>query len=617
MTFDILLVFGLLAVTIILFVGDWLRLDLVALMAVLALMLTGLLTPEEALAGFADPIVLIIAGLFVVGTGLFQTGVASLLGQWLGQVAGTTELKLMGIIMLVVALLSAFISSTGTVAIFLPVVVSLATNANLSPSRLLIPLAYGSLLGGMLTLIGTPPNIIVNNQLLDQGREPFNFFAFTPIGLVMLAVSVGFMLLVGRRLLPTRQLSTSAERSGNKTQGLPIRELAEMYGLSSTVFQLWVRSDSSLINQSLAQLALRSHYGVNVLAVANRSAPNQSPDKAHPVHAETVFAAYDTVYVQGNREQVERLAQTQHLDVLPATEQVEQRLTEEQGIVEVLLTPRSRLIGQTIEQSRLRDTYHVTILAIMRLGTSIESAISTTPLRFGDTLLVGGEWRNIDALCADDQDFVVISQPREKPQRQPVTGRAWIAVAILLGMLILMTTGLTPTVTAVLLAAVAMVLTRCVTMEEVYRTMSWESVILIAGMLPMATALEQTGGIELIATGLTDSLGGWGPLAVMAGLFVLTSVFSQFISNTATTVLVAPIAFQAALSLEVEPRTFLMTVAVAASTAFATPIASPVNTLVLGPGGYRFADFARVGILLQLLLLVTTLLVVPFFFPLR
>jgi di/tricarboxylate transporter len=618
MTFDILLVFGILTVVIILFISDRLRLDLVAIIAVLALILTGLLTPREALAGFSDPVVIIIAGLFVVGAGLFETGVAGSLGKWLGRVAGTRESTLIVVIMLVVAILSAFISSTGTVAIFLPVVVSLAANAGISPSRLLIPLAYGSLLGGMLTLIGTPPNIIVSNHLAGQGREPFHFFAFMPVGLTMLTVSMIFMLLIGRRLLPKRRSSgADAVRNGTAygSQNLSIRELAEIYGLTKTFFQLRVQRQSPMISQSLGQLSIRSLYGVNMLAVGEGSNQNKTLSRARPVTADTVFHTHDILYVQGNPVQVKHLAQTLQLDMLPTHKSDERRLTEEQGIVEVLLTPRSRLIGKTITQTRFRDTYNINVLAIMRFGKAIQSSISTVPLEFGDTLLVGGAWDRIDALCEDQQDFVVISQPREMPERRTRKERAPHALVILLGMLVLMTTGLTPTVTAVLLAAVAMVLTGCVTMEETYRTMNWESIILIAGMLPMATALEQTGGVELIATVLTDNFGAWGPLAVMAGLFTLTSAFSQFISNTATTVLMAPIAFQAALKLDADPVTFLMTVAVAASTAFATPIASPVNALVLGPGGYRFADFALIGVPLQLLLLVTTLFVVPFFFP--
>jgi di/tricarboxylate transporter len=617
MTVDMLIVFGLLAIIIILFVSDRLRLDLIAIMGLLALMLLDILTPQEALAGFADPVVLIIAGLFVVGGALVQTGVADRMGTWLGRVAGTREVSLIVIIMAVAALLSGFMSSTGTTAVLLPIVVSLARDARISPSKLLIPLAVASLLGGILTLIGTPPNLVVSNQLVSEGLAPFGFFSFTPIGLIMLVIGVGFMALVGRFLLPDRQreeLIFADEEGADGNGEISIRDLAETYQLPGHLFRLRIRRSSPLLGRTLADADLHNRYNVTVLQIQHRADKYSLPGPPQPVTADTILEAFDILHVQGSPQNVRRLSR--ELDfTITADESGGQAIAQEMGMVEVLLTPRSRLIGRTLAQVSFRAKYGLTVLGIRRMGELLEGRIIDVPLQFGDMLLVEGTWDRVRVLRRDARDFIVVGQPAEMAEAERPVRLGPVAVAIMLGMLLLMTFEIVPTVTAVLLAAAALVLTGCLTMEDAYRNINWESVVLIAGMLPMATALQKTGGMAFIADGLTASFGEMGPVAVMAGLFVLTAVFSQFISNTATAVLVAPIAFQTAASLGIAPQPLLMAVAVAASTSFATPVATPVNTLVLGPGGYRFADYAKVGVSLQLIMLVATLLFVPIFFP--
>ena len=615
MPIDALLVFGVLTLTIILFASERLRLDLVALCALLALMLVNVLTPAEALAGFADPIVLIVAGLFVVGGGLSQTGVAESLGIWLGRLAGKDEVRLIVVIMLVVAIFSAFMSSTGATAILLPIVVNLAWNAKINPSKLLMPLAFGSLIGGMLTLIGTPPNIVVSNQLASQGLEPFGFFAFTPVGLVMLVVGVIFMALLGRHVLSDRASRGAAYASAGETDSLSLSDLAEAYHLPDSLFRLRVRRDAPLIGFTLAEADIRSRYNVNVLEIQSWPDNQSKPGPARPVEPHTVLMPHDILRVQGSADDVSRLAQEQVMGIRPVKDFGSRFLSKELGLVEVLLTPRSSLIGRTLQETRFRDKYNVTVLSGKRLGEQMGPEVSTTRLRFGDTLLVQGTWEKINLLREERRDLVIVGQPYEMIEAQRPTGRAPIAIAIMVGMLILMTFSIVPAVTAVLLAAAVMVLTGCLTMEEGYTNINWQGVVLIAAMLPMATALEKTGGMSLVANGLTTSLGQFGPLALMAGLFIITTVFSQFISNTAATVLIAPIAYQVAVSLDLRPHAFLMVIAMAASASFATPIASPNNTLVLGPGGYRFSDFVKVGIPLQILIMLATLIVVPALFP--
>jgi len=609
MTGEILFVFGLLLVTILLFVSGFWRLDVVAIMVILTLMLSGLLSPGDALAGFGDPVVLLIAGLFVVGEGLFRTGVAYRIGNWLMGVAGTSENRLLILLMLVVAGLSAFMSSTGAVAIFIPVALNLAAKADVSPSRLLMPMAFASLIGGMLTLIGTPPNLVVSTQLTREGLDSFGFFDFTPIGILVLAVAIGYILVVGSRSLPGE---TGVD--GAIHDRLSLRDLAEVYDLIGQLHRLRIWTGSPLEGKTVPQAKLRTRYGVTVLGLERL---RRRARAVTPVEIQTEFQVGDIIYVAGTAPQVDKLAEAEGVEQLGVQSGQVQIAAQEVGLVEVLLAPRSALIGKTLSAARFRERYGLTVLGILRDGQPLQGNLVETVLGFGDSILMGGGWTQIELLQGEQKDFFVLNLPREMDEVAPERARAGWALAIVVGMIFLMAFKMTPSVTAVLLAALAMVLTGCVSMKDAYASINWESLVLIAGMLPMATVLEKTGGVELIADGLADSLGDMGPLALMAGLFVITSVFSQVISNTATTVLLAPIAVSAALEVGVSPHPYLMTVALAASTAFATPMASPVNTLVMGPGEYKFNDFVKVGVPLQILAMVVTLLSVPLLFPLR
>ncbi|MBS3934213.1 MAG: SLC13 family permease [Truepera sp.] len=608
MTTEILLVFVILTVTIALFVSDRLRLDLVALLALLALTLTGLITPREAIAGFSDPVVIMLAGLFVVSAGLFQTGVADRMGKVLGRLAGHSEVRLIALVMLATATLSAFMSSTGTVAVMLPVVVSLAWNARLSPSKLLIPLSFASLLGGMLTLIGTPPNLVASNQAVAAGLPPLGFFAFTPVGLGMLAIGLAFMLLVGRHLLPSRAPAAAEETARSV---ISQAELANIYQLRGSLFRVRVPPASTLVGRTLAQAAVRQRYRITVLAKQRSVNNGVQTEIAEP---KTLIETNDTLFIRGYEAEVAEFIEAEGLIMLPVSLGDDELLPSNLLFAEVLLTPRSRLIGKTLRDVRFYEHYGITVVAIKRLGEPLAADTAAIPLRFGDTLLIEGSSKNLDTLKNENRDFVVVAEPVDTGSKRRAAKRAPVAIAIMLGMLLLMTLEIVPIVIATLLAAVVMVLTRCLSMEDAYRGINWESIVLIAGILPMATALDKTGGMQLIVSSL-GGLAEYGPLVMLGALFVITSAFSQVISNTATTVLVAPIALQLALALGVSPYPFLMAVAIAASTAFTTPIASPVNTLVLGPGRYRFGDFFKVGISLQLLLLVAALLLIPLFFP--
>ncbi|HRJ42346.1 MAG TPA: SLC13 family permease, partial [Caldilineaceae bacterium] len=574
MTPEMLFVFSVLGVTILLFLSDKLRLDLVAMLALLTLLLSGIITTDEALAGFSDPIVLIIAGLFVVGGALYQTGVAGLVGRWLYRAAGGNVTRLMILTVLAVGLLSGFLSSTGATAVLLPVVVMLARDAHTSPSKLLMPLAFGALAGGLLTLIGTPPNIVVSNVLRAQGLAPFGFFTFTPVGLAVLGLLIGFMLLIGRVLLPDRQ--PDGEESYGVLNDLAVDsdEMAAAYDLGESLFRLRVRRNSPMVGYCLEETSLGANYHVQVLEIQSWLDDLRQIQPPCPAHDRYRIQAHDVLHVQGRAADVMRLAREQELGVRPAEEEPGRPVSAELGLAEIMPTPGSQLLGQTLQELRFRSVYGVSVLGIKRMGKALSGDPATVKLEFGDTLLVTGVWADIIRLQKERRNLVVIGQPKEMADALLDTSKAPLAGLILAGMLVLMAFGLLPTVTAVLLAAVGMVLCGCLRPQEVYRTISWESLVLIAGMLPMSTALQKVGGVEFIADGLISVVGQMGPLAVLAGVFVITSLFSQFISNTATTVLVAPIAYTAALRMGVAPQAFLMAVAVAASSAFATPIAS-------------------------------------------
>ncbi len=605
MTAEMLTVFVILAITIALFVSDRLRLDLVALLALLALALTGILTPTEAFAGFSDPLVIMIAALFVVAAGMFRTGLAERFGRVLGRLAGTGRARATAVVMLGTSVLSAFVSTTGTVALLLPVTTTLARRAGLSPSLLLLPMAVGALVGGLLTLIATPPNIIVSNQLAAAGYEPFGFFDFTPVGLVMIAVATTALALFGHRLLPTRA-PVDRPAGADEVASVAGADLVRGYEVGH-IARLHVPAGSPVVGHSPAELALRQRYRASVVAI--RRARGRSGERARvPRTAEEPLRAGDELDVHATPDAVATLVAEQGLEV------VSEHAEPEAVLAEVLLTPRSRLIGSTLAGSRFRSRYGVNVLSISRQGTPLDGDLATEPLRFADTLLVSGSPRRVDMLRGEGGDFVVVARTREPERTGPLTRREGTALLVLAGMLALLILELVSPAVAVLAAAVAMVLTRAIDMRAAYGEINWESVVLIAAILPMATALQKTGGMELIVGALVP-LGEAGPLAMVAVIFALTGVMGQFISNTATAALVAPVALGAAMQLGVSPHPLLMTVAVAASTSFATPVATPANMLVMGPGDYQFLDYVRVGLPLQVLFGVVTVLVVPVLFP--
>lgn len=607
---------------IILFITEWLRVDVVAIGVMVALMLTGLLSPPAALAGFSNSAVLTIGALFVVGGGIMHTGLAGLIGRRILNIAGNSEVRLIVVIMVAVAMLSGFMSDTGTVAVLLPAIVMLARSANISPSKLLIPLSFGSLLGGATTLIGTPPNLIVSDLLRQENLAPFGFFDYTPIGLLLMMGGILFMVFIGRHLLPDNSPKKDLQRVETPD------ELKELYALPESLFRLRVRRGSKMIGKTIATTNLRSEFQINLLRIERPNVPRpvvkfgqqkliwqaEGVTVITPT-SETVVGVDDILIVQGEGNNVGHAAALWNLGIQPAeAEDAQGLVTNEVGLAEILLPPRSDLLGQTLPETRFGTLYYLTVLGINRPGAKSKLDLKDTVLQFGDTLLVQGAWQHILALKKKRRDFVVMGQPEAMIEGQN-RSKAPIALLILMGMLALMITGMQPVATASMLGALLMVLLGCLDIDEAYQAIDWKSLILIAGMIPMSTALEEVGLVNLVATGLTNTLGNLSPLWVMATLFLLTAFFTQVLSNTATTVLVAPIAFTTAQTLNINPHAFLMAVAIAASMAFASPVASPVNTLVMAGGNYRFSDYIKVGVPMILLMLVITLLTLPILWP--
>jgi di/tricarboxylate transporter len=610
MTDQMLIVFGVLAGAVGLFAWGRPRADIVAILVVLALMLSRVLTPQESLAGFGDPVVIMIAAIFIVGEALVNTGVAHRLGEVVLKVGGANESRLIVLIMLLAGGIGAFMSSSAIVAMFIPVVLTIAKKTGLNRKRMLMPLSVAALISGMMTLIASSPNMIIENTLRARGLAPLSFFSWTPFGLVVLASSIAFML--GSRRLLSKQ--PTAEDAG--TTPPSAYDLISSYGLADRWHRLRVSAGSPLINQSVAQ-ARHLYDRLGVVLVGFEKHP-RNKTQFLPSLSETVFEIDDAIFVIVSKEQVQRLIETQQLMELPRWDERQRgEALQEVGTAQVMLAPESKLIGKTLDELEFLSRYHVNVLAIRRRGESVTTNVVKQPLDFGDTLLVAGDWADIRRLWGDDRaNFVMLTLPTEYYELLPARQRAPLAMGIVVAMVVAMAFEVLPNSATALLAALAMIAAGCVGLDAMYRTISWKTVVLIAGMLPLATALSKTGATVLMAKGLVAALGSLGLFAMLTGLFLVTAVVGLFISNSATAVLIAPVAIEAAQALRVSPHAFAMTVAIACCAAYVTPVSSPVNMLVMDPGGYAFGDYVKVGLPLLLLTMFVTVALVAVIYPL-
>lgn len=606
---ELIWVLSLLAIAVVLFATGKVRMDAIALMVIVAFVLSGTLTLTEAFSGFSDPNVILIAALFIIGDGLVRTGVATKMGAWLVSVAGNSETKMLIYLMLTVAGLGAFMSSTGVVAIFIPVVLSVSARMNTSPSRQMMPLSFAGLISGMMTLVATPPNLVVNSELLREGLHGFSFFSVTPIGLVVLILGIVYMLAV-RFMLKTD--NGDSARDGRKRS--TFRDLIREYHLTGRARRLAIRPGSPMIGQRLDDLKLRERYCANVIGVERWRRFRRVIVNVNGV---SEFRARDVLLIDMSASDVDlrQFCGEQMLEpmVLRGEYFADQAL--DVGMAEVALIPDSEMIGKTVREIAFRTRFGLNIVGMKRDGKAMDGSVVDEPLQLGDILLVVGNWRQIALLAKRGRDFVVLNMPVEVDDASPAHSQAPHAIFCLVLMVALMLTDEIPNPIAAIIACLLMGKFRCINAESAYKAIHWPSIILIVGMMPFALALQKTGGVDLVVKGLMDVAGGEGPYLMLGCLFVMCAAIGLFISNTATAVLMAPIALAAAKSMGVSPYPFAMVVAMAASAAFMTPVSSPVNTLVLGPGKYSFSDFVKIGVPFTVLVMVVCVLLIPVLFP--
>lgn len=592
MTPQIALTLAIVAGALILFGTEKLRVDLIALIVLLTVALTGLVGPEEVFAGFSNSAVITVWAVYIVSGGLFNTGVADIIGQSILRLAGNSEIRLIAIIMLICGIISAFINNVGAVAMLLPSVISISRQTRVPVSKLLIPLSFSSLLGGKLTLIGTPANILATSIVAERGLPTFSFFDFTPIGLVVFGTGILYMLLIGRHLLPVR------DPPGEQPVTKQLREY---------ISEVRVPHESRLAGNTLFESRLGADYDLTVIALERDGDVHTSLDRNMQIQPE------DLLLIEGSFENLRRarsnlgltLEEEPHVDL----EKLEDENTR---IVEATLAPHSPIVGRTLKEIQFRDHYGFTALAIRREGEVITQRLRDVELQFGDALLLQGPHHRLSVL-QEGNEFLVLEPviiPRRRRRKIPIAlGLLGLVVSLVLfaGFHIS---------TAMVFGAVAMVLTGCLTMDEAYKSIDWRTVFLVAGMLPLGTAMETTGAARYIADLLLGAIGGLGPIAALASIYILAALITQPMSNAAAMVLVVPIAIDTAASLGANHLTFTLAVVIGAATSFLTPVGHKANILVFGPGGYKFFDYARVGALLTLFLFINTMIALPIIFPL-
>ncbi len=779
MTLQIGLVLAILTLAVLLFITEKLRVDVVALLVLVLLALSGLVGPVEALSGFSNPAVITVWAVFILSGGLSRTGIAGLVGRQVLRLAGAGEMRLVALIMLTAAFLSAFMNNVGVAALLLPVVMDIARRTGRPPSKLLIPLAYSSLLGGLMTQIGTPPNLLISAAVDEAGLESFELFDFAPAGSAVVLAGIGFMTFFGRRLLPAR---------ADPRRGTGAEDLKEAYGLEDRLFAVLVPEDSDLVGKTLAQSRFGPALGLSVLAIQQGGESHLAPDpefvfaagdrllvegevdklvemsgrgfldfetsslpvsdlfsseleiveiellpecplagrtlaqmdfrknlgavvlavrrgdKTHrtklgdlPLEAGDVLLvqgsepqldllrsdptlivsrtdsaetfgledrlmalsvppesplvgktlaesrlgydfglgvmgivrgdstrlmpaaderilAGDTLLVKGREEEVRAISGLQSLKFGdPLQKDLEALESDRVAMAEAVLAPRAGIAGKTLVELHFREKYGINVLAITREGETLREHLRDVPLRFGDALLLHGPREKIKML-GSEPDFLVLTEEAQEPLRLE---RAPVSAIIMGGVVLSVLAGWLPIYIAAITGALLMVLSGCLTMDEAYRSIEWRAVFLIAGMLPLGLAMQSTGAAELISSQVVELIGGFGPLALVAALYLTTAVAAQVMPTAAVAILMAPIAIDTAADLGLSPYALVMAISLSASASFMSPVAHPANVLIMGPGGYRFIDYIKVGLPLTIVCLITTLLVLPIFWPLQ
>ena len=603
----------ILIVTAGLLVWGRIRSDVVALCSMVALVLTGVITPEEGLAGFSNSVVIMIAGLFIVGGAITQTGLARLISNKVLSLAGESDLRLFYLVILVTIIVGLFVSNTGTVAILMPIVVTIAAQSGVDARRLLMPMAFACSISGMMTLIGTPPTLIVHNSLIESGHEGLQFFTTLPVGLVIL-------LICGALLRPLSKLLTRGEESAIDTKRIrkSPEQLSSQYNLLEDLYRLRIEEGSFLRKKTLAELDLTGRFHCSVIGVKGV----HLGARATVPTAETMLHRGFVLHVNGAYEDVKRLADEACLTFLDEEQEGQRTFSgrlsfSEYGLAEVVVKHGSRLVGRRISDTDLRQTYGISVVGLQRNRSYITHRLSRATLQEGDMLLLQGTWEDIERLGAQENDLILLGEPATEASKAIISERGPVAAVIIFLMILAMIFNWLPPVMAVLVADILLILTRCFrSVKDAIGTISWESVILFAAMIPLATAMDNTGLSSMISGGIVSGLGTYGPYAVLAGIMLGTQLLTTFISNTATAVLFAPIALQAASALGVSPVPFMIGVSVAASMCFMSPFATPPNAMVMSVGKYSFMDYVRIGLPLQVIVIAAMVWLLPLFYPL-
>lgn len=617
---DQILTLAILALSVAFFINGKIRSDIVALCALVCLMVAGILTPEEALSGFSSTALIMMIGLFVVGGAIFQTGLAKMVSSRLMKLAGNSETRLFVLVMAVTSCMGAFVSNTGTVAIMIPIVVSMAMSVKMNPSRLLMPLAFASSMSGMMTLIGTPPNIIINEELIKGGFEGLGFFTFLPVGLICAVVGTLLLLPLSKKFLSKPGALSGASASSGKS----LKSLVKEYGVVDNLYRLSVEETSLVAGKMIGELDIRKQYGLNIVEVRSVDRNQRNPMARKSVQKaadpDTTLHPDDILYISGKQAQIERLAADYALALLPDEENPTGSGFDfyDIGVAEIVLMSTSTVVNKSVKEVGFRTRYNVSVLGICRKNKYILEGVADEKIQSGDVLLVQGTWDNIARLETETEEWIVVGRPLEEAAKVTLDYKAPVAAAIMIAMIVVMVFDFIPIkpVTAVMIAGLLMVLTGCFrNVEAAYKTINWESIVLIGAMMPMSLALEKTGVASWISTTLSTSLGGYSPMLLLAGIYFATSLLTMFISNTATAVLMAPIAMQCALQVGVSPVPLLFAVTLGASLCFSSPFSTPPNALVMPAGQYKFSDYVKVGLPLQLILGIVMVLVLPLLFP--
>ena len=629
----------ILVITVAMFIWGRVRADIVALTALAALLVLGILTPAEALAGFSSPIVIMMIGLFVVGGAIMQTGLAKLTGNKLMALSRGNETITFLLVMLVTSFIGAFVSNTGTVALMMPIIMSIAAGSGMQSSRFLMPLAFAGSLGGMLTLIGTPPNLVIDEVLTAAGYQPLAFFSFFPVGIIVIAIGIIV-------LMPLSKIFLSKSQGNKKKKNAKsLDDLVDEYRLLDNLHRYIVPSSRTsaardengnrmdIVGKTLKELSIQKKYGVSIIEIRNEKKSRLGLVKdvnQNMAKSSSTIQVHDTLYIIGDEQKMQRFAQDYGLRKMKDVKIDFYDL----GLTEIVVMPTSNFAGLRIGEANLRKRFGINVLGVKRGGRSSSSSSSSSEggrgsneyitdnliaakLHVGDMLLVQGEWTNRAHLTADTTNWVVLDQPEKTADKVLLDYKAPVAAAIMLLMIAMMVFDFIPVapVTAVIIAGLLTVFAGCFrNVEAAYKTINWESIVLIAAMMPMSTALEKTGASALVSQGLVDSLGAMGPTALLAGIYFTTSLMTMFISNTATAVLMAPIALVAAQQVGVSPYSFLFAVTLGASMCFASPFSTPPNALVMKAGGYTFMDYVKVGLPLQIIIGVVMTFVLPLLF---